>query len=159
MDYDKDGQPFSLLGLDIDFFKSVNDTWGHIYGDEVLRNFAAILKGCCREGDVLARMGGEEFSILIKGNASSAWALAERIRQKVESSLRLPNGKPVTCSVGLAQYQPGQEIAVLQGNADDALYRAKHSGRNRVCTFDDTPEGQGMPRQITASHNSQGKLQ
>lgn len=158
-DHDRDGQPFSLLGLDIDFFKSVNDTWGHTYGDEVLRDFAAILKGCCREGDVLARMGGEEFSILIRGNAGNAWTLAERIRQNVENTLRLPNGKPVTCSVGVAQYQPGQDISILQGNADDALYRAKHSGRNRVCIFDDTPEGQGMPRQITASHNSQGKLQ
>ncbi|MDO5483467.1 MAG: diguanylate cyclase [Desulfovibrionaceae bacterium] len=148
--YDKHGQIFTLLTLDIDFFKIINDTWGHIFGDEILRSFAAILDGCCRADDVLARMGGEEFSILISGDVDNAYLLAERIRRKAEAGLQLPDGKPVTCSVGVAQYQPGQELAVLQGNADVALYQAKRSGRNRVCVFKEGSAAQPQDPTATA---------
>jgi len=124
---------FSLLSIDIDFFKKINDTFGHVYGDEVLKSFALILKECSRSDDLLARVGGEEFVILAHGDSNQAYQLAERIRKAVEERLILPDCRAVTCSIGIAQYRSGMELAILQGNADNALYQAKQNGRNRVC--------------------------
>ena len=127
----------SLLLLDIDHFKTVNDTHGHLAGDQVLARFAELVRSCLRKEDLLARYGGEEFVVLLPGTApSDAVGLAERIRNQVEKT-RLHAGNDavrVTVSVGVAG-QKGEQLPNLEGilgHADRALYAAKAQGRNRV---------------------------
>lgn len=127
----------SLLYLDIDYFKKVNDTYGHAEGDIVLRELANILRRTCRDYDIISRNGGEEFSVmLLDCPAQKAVAIAEKIRTTVEKhTFRLSNGKElrVTISVGVACYPDSTaDIANLKEEADTALYKAKHSGRNKV---------------------------
>jgi two-component system, cell cycle response regulator len=132
------GTPFSLMLLDIDHFKMVNDTWGHDAGDEVLKEFAARLKKSIRGIDMACRAGGEEFVVLMpETEPDVARMVGERIRQKVE---RLPfpiqQGKraiSATVSIGLSGFRMGHSTAdALLKRADEALYRAKREGRNRV---------------------------
>jgi two-component system chemotaxis response regulator CheY len=131
------GRPASLLFLDLDHFKRVNDTHGHAAGDEVLAAFALVLKRGCRRGDLAARVGGEEFAVLLPttGNVP-AGLVAERIRRTTESR---PLGRtpavPVTVSIGLTSTEglPAPlAMEELLRKADAALYRAKAEGRNRV---------------------------
>ncbi len=136
-------EPLSCFFLDIDFFKAVNDTYGHQAGDQVLLAIATGIKGQLRNNDVLARYGGEEFVALLT-NISDAKAqdIAERIRKTIENTVVENNDETikVTISIGTATYLPGaertsvsQEVAEnLVNNADKALYEAKHAGRNRV---------------------------
>lgn len=131
----------SLIICDIDFFKKVNDTYGHQFGDTVLKGVASCLESCIRQGvDTVARYGGEEFAlILVKSDDSNAVETAERIRQQVSSKLfRAPSGEDVhvTMSFGIAVYrQHARHIDELIKKADRALYRAKDNGRNRVEVF------------------------
>lgn len=127
---------FSLLLLDIDFFKKVNDTYGHSVGDEVLQLTATILSGVIRKTDRIGRYGGEEFLILApETNAAQAMHLAERVRLAVEaakcnSALKIK----ISVSIGIASYIPesnGSELGDLIDNADKALYEAKDNGRNQ----------------------------
>lgn len=132
--YDHD---LSILLLDIDFFKSVNDTYGHQAGDKILTHLANTLLSTIREGDVAIRFGGEEFVILLpETNRSEAKKLAERIRQNVETSTVSINKKKwvkYTISLGIATYpESGKNQTKLLASADKALYRAKASGRNQV---------------------------
>jgi diguanylate cyclase (GGDEF)-like protein len=127
----------SLLLLDIDHFKNVNDTHGHLAGDEVLARFAELVRSCLRKEDLLARYGGEEFVVLLPGTTQpDAAGLAERIRGQVEKT-RLHAGNDdvrVTVSVGVAG-EKGEQLPSLDGilgHADQALYAAKAQGRNRV---------------------------
>jgi len=130
-------RPLSLVLVDMDHFKQVNDTHGHAGGDQVLRAAAAILRSVCRDVDLAARVGGEEFAILLpETDAPGAETVAERARAKIASGHhRAPSGAGfrITASAGVATF--GREItsgeALLQA-ADDALYRAKTQGRNRV---------------------------
>jgi diguanylate cyclase (GGDEF)-like protein len=137
-------EPLSCLFLDIDFFKSINDQYGHQGGDQVLAQIAAAIKKQLRSNDVLARYGGEEFvALMSQSNNQSACEIAERIRASVEN-LSIGYGNqtiPVTLSVGSATFtckantvsKPVAEIAAkLIQSADDALYQAKRNGRNRV---------------------------
>lgn len=130
-------QPLSLLMLDIDHFKRINDTRGHLLGDVVICALADVLHEGVRDIDVVARMGGEEFAILLLGTtAERAVTIAERIRATAESSPVLPSDGPAvpyTISIGVAQWQPddASDLAVF-GRADEALYVAKAGGRNRV---------------------------
>ena len=132
--------PLSVLLLDIDFFKRVNDTFGHQTGDDALCAVAAAINGAIRCEDVFARYGGEEFVLLARGiPADGASMLGERLRETV-AAVRLTSrdGRPVplTASIGFASFSencPYDNSATLVAAADRALYRAKKDGRNRVC--------------------------
>ena len=130
-------RPLSLIAIDADFFKNVNDTWGHAAGDEVLRNLALTLSANVREIDVVARMGGEEFAALLPStDLESAIRLAERFRSAVESQCVRTGeaGIRYTVSVGVASMDAGiNGVDQLLKLADSALYAAKKAGRNRVC--------------------------
>jgi len=132
------GQPFSVVALDIDFFKRVNDTHGHDVGDQVIRHVGDHMRNLAREGDTLFRMGGEEFLALLPGTPLDAAAsMGERLRSGIEQAEILP-GETVTVSVGVAAWAPGSPAdgaAVLKA-ADQALYQAKQTGRNRVVRSD-----------------------
>ena len=131
------GRPLSLLVLDIDFFKAVNDTYGHDAGDEVLKSFAARARKVVRASDLVCRLGGEEFVVVMPDtNGETAARIAERIRAAVERDrFTLTAGKPaiaVTVSIGLADRRHENAPAELYKRADRALYQAKSTGRNRV---------------------------
>lgn len=131
-------KPLSVMLLDIDRFKSINDTYGHDTGDLALKVLADILKNSIRESDIACRFGGEEFIILLpETTAEDAEKLADRIRSKVEnSSVPLSDGKELryTVSIGVAQVDLSvdENIEPAIKRADEALYRAKEEGRNRV---------------------------
>ncbi len=134
---ERHNQPASLLAFDLDHFKRVNDTHGHAVGDEVLAAFAAVLQRGCRRGDLAARLGGEEFAILLPTTGLVPAALvAERIRRATEwRPLGVSVPVPVTVSVGVASTESlprPPAAAELLRRADAALYRAKDEGRNRV---------------------------
>jgi diguanylate cyclase (GGDEF)-like protein/PAS domain S-box-containing protein len=131
-----DNQPSSVLMLDLDLFKGVNDTYGHAAGDAVLQNFARLMQNSIRKIDTAGRLGGEEFAIILPGADSvAAIASAERLREIVATTPFVQNGKtiPLTVSIGVATIGSGDcnEGATLI-RADHALYRAKRNGRNRV---------------------------
>lgn len=126
---------FAVAYLDLDFFKRVNDTYGHNVGDEVLRAFSRLMGEQLSGRDFAARLGGEEFLIvLVKSDLESCVQLAERVRSAVPT-LRFSSASnlSVTVSIGVAQFSAGESLDQLLARADDALYQAKHSGRNRVC--------------------------
>lgn len=125
--------PFCYIILDIDHFKSVNDTFGHHMGDEVLKFLAQKLLEHAGEKDVSCRFGGEEFVVLTPdGNLDKAYLLAERIRQNIEQSAN-PIGRPITVSAGVASSVDNQgDIEAVKQRADVLLYKSKQSGRNRV---------------------------
>jgi diguanylate cyclase len=137
-----EGSPLSLMMLDIDHFKKFNDTHGHVVGDHVLRLFAQVLNENIKGRDTAARYGGEEFSIILPGaNAQGAMAVAEQIRGMLENRpiLNRATGKRlgvVTCSIGVAQYRPGEPVGETVDRADQAMYRAKREGRNMVRSGD-----------------------
>jgi diguanylate cyclase (GGDEF)-like protein len=132
-------QYFSVIFLDLDNFKRYNDTHGHQKGDQLLRILAKVLGSCLRESDYLARYGGEEFTIILPSTTrGEALAVTEKIRGRVErypftGRETQPKGC-VTVSIGLSTFpEDGKDNASLMENADQALYQAKNSGRNRVC--------------------------
>lgn len=131
----------SLILCDIDYFKKTNDSFGHQFGDTVLKGVASCLESCIRQGvDTVARYGGEEFAIIVvKSDEKNAIETAERIRQNIcQKSFRAPSGEDVriTMSFGIAVYrQHARQIDELIKKADKALYRAKDNGRNRVEVF------------------------
>lgn len=128
-------QPLCLAVLDVDFFKQVNDTYGHTVGDKVLVSIARSLQSRLRRSDSVGRLGGEEFAIQLPMTTLSAGAIiAERLRQQV-AALDFPGLNPplaVTCSIGVAVFAADMSAEGLYHAADSALYRAKESGRNRI---------------------------
>jgi diguanylate cyclase (GGDEF)-like protein len=125
----------TLCMVDVDHFKQVNDRHGHPVGDEVLRAVGALLGARLREGDCLARIGGEEFMIVLRQcDVSRGRRVAESVRHNVAASqIRTAAGEvPITVSLGVAQWAAGESLEVLIERADRALYDAKHSGRDRV---------------------------
>jgi len=127
--------PVTLLILDIDKFKSINDTYGHAAGDEVIKGVADVLREVTRSVDVVSRIGGEEFSVILPKTAKREGVqVAEKIRKEMEKR-RFELGKTsrnVTISLGVSVFpQDGTEADILMNCADDNLYRAKEEGRNR----------------------------
>lgn len=130
------GQAVSLAMLDVDHFKQVNDRHGHPAGDVVLKSVADLLRGRFRGTDALARYGGEEFMVLMPATGvQQAQEVLEQVRQALQDlPIALDSGETLRCtiSIGVAQHQPGQSLNELISLADQMLYRAKQSGRNRV---------------------------
>ncbi len=133
----RNGVPLSLLMIDIDFFKKINDTYGHPAGDSVLTRVTALTKTVIRNEDILARYGGEEFVVILKGtDAEGAFVLAERLRNLIDTSPFEFEGHTihVTISIGIASLA-GQNLSDWQTMlklADSLLYHSKNTGRNRV---------------------------
>jgi diguanylate cyclase (GGDEF)-like protein len=123
-----------LAIMDIDNFKSVNDTYGHKAGDVVLRTVANIARSKVSSNDIVARYGGEEFALLFTDKSfQEVYDLLEEIRTSIAStSHEVLQGLPVTVSIGLNKYTPGMGKEALFQGADTALYDAKHSGKNRT---------------------------
>lgn len=145
-EYSETRRPLSLLMLEIDYFKQINDTYGHPDGDAILKQFSEVLLASIRPSDDAFRIGGEEFAVLLHDcEAGHAETIAERIRTDINRTAFIIQQPPgflsVTVSIGAATYPaPGQDISVLHIAADDALYQAKHLGRNRICSY--RPSGQ-----------------
>jgi len=132
------GAVSSLLMIDIDEFKRINDSQGHLAGDQVLRRVSALLHEGLRSTDVAGRYGGDEFGVLLPGtHREAALEVAERLRQRVAGQV-MAAGVPVTLSIGVAELRAGmKDIEDWTGAADEALYRAKAAGRNQVCFGED----------------------
>ena len=127
---------FSVISVDIDYFKRVNDTYGHDVGDVVLRRLADIMKSCSREHDIPCRVGGEEFVVLVPGvTGTPAYIVAERLRKSVGITKIEPVGN-ITVSIGVASYNSGDgDVSDVFKRADEAMYESKSGGRNKVTCF------------------------
>ena len=141
-----ESMPFCVLMMDLDHFKVVNDTYGHLVGSETLEEVGAVIKGSLRAGDVGARFGGEEFAaFLLDADYAQGLVAAERVRSAIEKhvfpavrrgSTEAVRTHNMTISVGVAAYpEDAREPIQLVEMADSALYRAKRGGRNRVCAY------------------------
>jgi len=141
-----ESMPFCVLMSDLDYFKEVNDTYGHLVGSQTLEEVGAVIKKTLRAGDVGARFGGEEFAaFLLDADYPQGMIAAERVRSAIEKhefpsvrrgSSEIPRTHHITISVGVAAYpDDGRDPIQLVEMADSALYRAKRSGRNRVCAY------------------------
>ncbi|CAJ0809948.1 GGDEF domain-containing protein [Ralstonia flaminis] len=132
-------RPLSLLILDLDHFKRINDTFGHAAGDTVLRAFVQMVQAQLRPTDVLGRIGGEEFALLLpETNLDNAMLLAERLRKAAAVQMVAIGAQAYHYSLsgGVASWQAGESFDRLSVRADRALYEAKHQGRNRICAAD-----------------------
>lgn len=147
---DRGAGSLCLLMLDVDHFKTVNDTHGHAVGDAVLKAVAEVTRRCVRASDIPGRLGGEEFGVLLPGTDTERGAIvAERIRRAVEAfrgrygadGRPLP---PVTVSMGMAGHRPGETAESLSERADALLYEAKRGGRNRVAGEEGPEPGAGF---------------
>lgn len=140
-DPEMDSSSFSLLMIDIDHFKKVNDSYGHPFGDKVISAIASAIKLIIKGQDVIARLGGEEFAVLLpETNATGAFVVAEKVRQTIEHGKirRLDNNGEVggiTVSIGIATYIKGCSITKLIDQADKALYLSKQKGRNQSTLY------------------------
>src|SRR5205807_8785594 len=139
-------KPFCVLMMDLDHFKDVNDTYGHLVGSATLEEVGAVIKGSLRAGDVGARFGGEEFAaFLLDADYAQGMVAAERVRSAIEKyefaatragSDEEPRTHRMTISIGVASFPTDASDPIqLVEKADSALYRAKRSGRNRVCAY------------------------
>ena len=147
---DRDPRPFSILLMDIDKFKNVNDTYGHPVGDIALKSVAKVLMDTVRGSDFVARYGGEEFAIgMVDTNIKGAEQMAERVRKLMEKTVAARVGGQdlmVTLSIGVSSFpEDTKNMADLVTMADNALYQAKRSGRNRVCLHRDVKDAEPAP--------------
>jgi diguanylate cyclase (GGDEF)-like protein len=142
-------QPFAVLFIDLDHFKSINDTYGHAVGDDVLRTVAQTLQKTVRRSDIVGRIGGEEFSVFLPNTQlQGAQQLAETLRVAIESIHIEVDGVrlKITASIGVAARRFDQEtMQAIQQHADQAMYEAKRGGRNRVSTFDSDGDSLALP--------------
>lgn len=132
------GNPFTMIMVDIDHFKSINDNYGHQVGDLVLQKMALAIKSALRKSDIFGRIGGEEFSIvLMETEPDTAISISERIRSRIEA-LSIHTGKEtvhITISIGLTFFREGDDISTVSKRSDEALYAAKENGRNCVVSL------------------------
>lgn len=150
-----DGRKFCVLMMDVDHFKLVNDTYGHLTGSKTLEEIGYCIMQNLRSGDVASRFGGEEFAaFLLDATLAQALVAAERIRSEIEATAFsvIRQGRPsekhqITISIGVAAFpDDSHDVIELVEMADSALYRAKREGRNRICAYRDlTPEEAGAP--------------
>ncbi|OYQ21953.1 GGDEF domain-containing protein [Pseudomonas mandelii] len=136
LEAEREPKPLTALLLDLDHFKVLNDTYGHLAGDQVLIGFARDLQSCLRHSDIVCRWGGEEFIVLLKDtDGETGLMIAEKIRQHVEQQRYAYDGKELqlTVSIGLTTLQVDETLHTLLSRADHAMYRAKQAGRNRTC--------------------------
>ncbi len=134
----RSGQPTSLIMIDIDFFKKINDQWGHEVGNQALIHLSRLLQQIVRKLDIPCRYGGEEFAVILPDtHLAACLPVAERIRQGIEKSPLTVAGQPLpmTVSLGISTYTDKQKTTVedLVAQADQYLYQAKESGRNCIC--------------------------
>lgn len=132
---ERSGQPFCFVMLDLDLFKTINDRHGHLVGDAVLQTVCGIARQTLRTTDQIGRLGGEEFGLVLTGTApENGMTTMERLRKAVfeHDWDSITPGLMVSFSAGLAGHVPGDSVHAMAKRADDALYRAKHAGRNRV---------------------------
>lgn len=131
--------PFSLIMIDIDHFKKVNDTYGHLIGDDALKFIANIMQSISGNEDLCFRYGGEEFSILLKNKSeSAAWKTAEKLRKKIAETIS-PTGECITISLGISMSSLSrQSPEEIIKNADCALFKSKATGRNKTTIYDET---------------------
>ncbi len=147
-------QPVTMLMLDLDHFKSINDRFGHATGDEVLRVFASVTRSSLRGNDIVGRLGGEEFAVIVPEPMEFAIRIGERLRAAFQEAGVTIAGHAIgaTVSIGAAMtYEPVMDIGVLIARADAALYRAKHEGRNRVYAAEDQPTPSQIGRPLTGA--------
>lgn len=139
-------EPLTLLFLDIDHFKRINDTHGHYVGDLVLKKLGSYLLQHCRPYDTAVRWGGEEFLLLlISANEQTAAHFAERLRHGVGEEISREFDMPITISIGLAEYQQNDTLESITDRADQALYHAKKTGRNRVVVWSSLVKSNSTP--------------
>ena len=131
-DQQEEKYSFVFMIMDIDFFKKVNDTYGHLVGDEVLKSLTALIKKHIRTEDTFARWGGEEFILVLNAEMNKGLEIAENLRNFIEVE-HFDTVKNITCSFGITEYREKDTLDTLIHRADDALYEAKAIGRNRVC--------------------------
>jgi diguanylate cyclase (GGDEF)-like protein len=143
---EEDARPFCVLMMDIDYFKIVNDSYGHLVGSQTLEELGGVIKGALRAGDVAARFGGEEFAaFLLDADYAQGLVAAERVRSAIEkhefAAVRKgasdqPKTHHITISIGVATFpDDARDPIELVELADSALYRAKRGGRNRICAY------------------------
>ncbi|MFZ5558531.1 MAG: bifunctional diguanylate cyclase/phosphodiesterase [Pseudomonadota bacterium] len=150
------GQSFAVLFIDLDRFKTINDSLGHDVGDELLREVAARLEACVRKDDTLARLGGDEFVVALHGvrNASDTAQVAQKVLKRLREPYVLPSRTlSSSCSVGIAIFpHDGEDIATLMKNADTAMYHAKDRGRNNYQFFSADMTAKALER-LTVEHD------
>jgi len=151
---DRYGGELTLIMLDLDHFKQFNDKHGHETGNDLLRRVGATLRAAVRDADMAARYGGEEFAVLIRGDETHGYELAERLRRAIETiAVEVRGGEDVfaTISAGVASYalRAADETELIE-RADDALYESKRRGRNRVTIHTGSTEESEIPASLSA---------
>ncbi|HAJ44216.1 MAG TPA: hypothetical protein DCM00_16480 [Alcanivorax sp.] len=133
----RSGLPLTIMSLDLDHFKAINDTWGHAAGDQVLRGFSELLGGVTREVDLCGRLGGEEFIVVLPDtDASGGCVVGDRLRRRLAGTPMPVSEREsiqVTVSAGLTSLQPEDDLESMLQRVDLALYQAKQGGRDRLC--------------------------
>jgi diguanylate cyclase (GGDEF)-like protein len=156
----RSGAPLTVVLLDLDHFKDVNDRYGHPVGDQVLANVGAVLKETLRAGDFAGRNGGEEFALLLpETDLAGGYEIAERLRHALGELAHIGVEVPVTASLGLATYPDhAQSLERLERLADAALYVAKRSGRDRVEVADPSTDAGTLPVKAVETHRGMGAV-
>ena len=138
---ERHGHPLTLVSLDVDDFKAVNDQFGHAAGDAVLRKVGEVLLELCRTSDIPSRQGGEELSIVLPDtDIQSGLLFAERVRLHIRQNSALDGERVVTASIGVAEYEPAENLDSFLRRVDEAMYTAKKDGKDKVCAYNDVSE-------------------